>query len=245
MLRGMFCLLLVLVVLPACPGCKAKEARHAGFAKSELMSHDPTLPFNKVWRAPGFDLKTYNKLYIAPVNTDYMLSISDWQKGERKAQIEKDIKEIGQYIHGAITKAFNADATGRFAVLDAPGNEPGTLIVEVALTEIVPSKVTLNALGIVMPYGLGLPISAVRAMANDQSSVAIEARLRDANSGAIVAMLADREVEQAAPVTVRAFSWYSHAKRIIDTWAQQFVQIAHRKPGEVVKDADTFTLAPW
>ena len=32
---------------------------------------------------------------------------------------------------------------------------------------------------------------------------------------------------------------------IIDKWAKQFVQIANRKPGEVITDSTAFTLRPF
>ncbi len=58
-------------------------------------------------------------------------------------------------------------------------------------------------------------------------------------------MVADREAEQLAIVSVRGMTWYSHAKTMIDQWARQFVQVANRKPGEKVEDTEAFTLKPW
>jgi hypothetical protein len=58
-------------------------------------------------------------------------------------------------------------------------------------------------------------------------------------------MLADREAEQKAVVSVRGLTWYSHAQAIISQWATQFVQMSNQKPGEVIKDSDPFTLQPW
>ena len=58
-------------------------------------------------------------------------------------------------------------------------------------------------------------------------------------------MVADREAEQQAAVSVRGLTWYSHAHSIIGTWADQFVKTANRKPGETVEDTKSFTLKPW
>jgi hypothetical protein len=82
-------------------------------------------------------------------------------------------------------------------------------------------------------------------VADDESSVAFEGRLRDAATNEVVGTVADREAQQYAPVSVRGLTWYSHAETIIDDWARQFVQVASRKPGETVKDTDAFTLKPW
>jgi hypothetical protein len=46
-------------------------------------------------------------------------------------------------------------------------------------------------------------------------------------------MAADREQGKIAPVNPRALTWYGEANVIIDEWADQFVQTANRRPGEV------------
>jgi hypothetical protein len=225
-------------------GCKAQPAKDAGFVDGASMSKDPALPFNRVWFKSGFDFASYTKLHVAPVNTSYMLKMTDWQKGERKEDIEKDLARLATYSQEAIKKAFRDDPRHRFEVVDAPAGDPKTLVLEMALTEVVPSKVALNALGYA-PFFIGLGITAMRTVAKDVSSVAMEARVHAADSGEIVAMFADREQQQLAPVSVRGWTWYSHAETIIRQWATQFVQVATRKPGEKVKDTDPFTLQPW
>jgi hypothetical protein len=233
-----------LAALICTAGCKAQPAKDAGFVDSKAMKKDPTLPFNKVWIKPGFEFSSYSKLYIAPVNTAYMLKMTDWQKGERKEDIEKDVAKLGTYTQEALKKAFRDDPKHRFEVVESPTEDPRTLVLEMALTEVVPSKVVLNALGYA-PFFIGLGITAVRAVAQDVSSVAMEARVRDAGSGEVVAMIADREQEQMAVVSVRGLTWYSHAETIVRHWAGQCVQFANRKPGETIKDTDPFTLQPW
>jgi hypothetical protein len=225
-------------------GCKAEEAKSTGFTDAKLMARDPQLPFQKAWWKPGVDFRKYKKVYVADVNTAYMLKNTTWQNGERQGDIEKDVKYLADYTKVTIEKSLREDPKHRFQVIDAPSNEGDTLAVEVAITEVVPSKVVLNALGYA-PFGVGIAITAVRFVAKDQSSAAFEARVRDGASGEVIAMAADRESEQFAPISVRGLTWYSHAKTIIDHWARQGVLVANRKPGETVKPADTFTLQPW
>lgn len=224
--------------------CKAKPAKPAGFADDTLMSPDKSLPFHKAWHKPGHDGSKYKLLYVAPVNTSYMLQTTDWQKGERKDQITKDVARLGDYAQNAMKKAFRADKDKRFTVVDDRPNTPDALIFEMALIEVVPSKVTLNALGYA-PFFVGTALTVVRGLANDVSSTAFEARVRDAATGEIVAMYADREQQQTAPISVRGLTWYSHAEVAISQWAAQFVQLANRKDGQRIKDSDPFTLMPW
>jgi hypothetical protein len=225
-------------------GCKAKEAKSTGFTTADMMDKDPNIPFHKVWRKPGTDWSKYHKVYVAPVNTEYMLKMTDWEKGERKDQIESDVKDLAVFTKETIEKEFREDPEHHFQVLDAPSRDADALDFQVAITEIVPSKVVLNALGFA-PFGIGLGITAVRMVAHDESSAAFEARVLDGSTQEVIAMAADREAEQFAPISVRGLTWYSHAKTMIGQWAKQFVQIANRKPGEAVKDTDAFTLKPW
>jgi hypothetical protein len=231
-------------LLLAAAGCTVKEAPSAGFVDKSKMETDPTLPFQRVWIKPGFDKSRYTKLYVAPVNTSYMLQMTKWQEGIKKDDIEKDVAKLAVFTQDTIKKAFREDPKQRMEILESSPNSPDALVIEMALIEVVPSKVVLNALGYA-PFGIGLAITAVRGLADDVSSVAIEARLRDAATREIVAMIADREIEQRAIVSVRGLTWYSHAQAIITNWANQFVEIANRKPDETVKGAGRFTLKPW
>jgi hypothetical protein len=235
------CVVGVMLVLV---GCKAKPAQSVGFADAQLMKADRSVPFQKFWRKPDVEWERYRKVYVADVNTDYMLTLTEWQKGERKKEITKDVRDLGVYTREAIKKAFREDPNHRFEVLDAPTNDSRALVFEMALIEVVPSKVMLNALGYA-PFGVGLGLKALRAIGNDKSTVAFEARLRDAGTGNVVMLAADREAEQAAVADLRALTWYSHAQGIVNDWSKQFVRVVAAKPGEKIKDTDGFRLLPW
>lgn len=47
------------------------------------------------------------------------------------------------------------------------------------------------------------------------------------------------------PIDLTRLTWYGPAKSVMDRWAEQFVQIANRKPGEVVTDPVPLTLRPF
>jgi hypothetical protein len=225
-------------------GCKAGPAKNAGFVDPRLMTHDKTLPFQEVWKKPGFDFANYSKIYVSTVDTSHMLAETDWQKGDRKDQFTSDIATLARYTQSAVKKTFSDDPKKHFTVLDSPTHDADELIFNISLIEVVPSKIVLNALGYA-PFFIGTGITAVRSVAQDRSTVAFEARILDAKSGDTVVMLADREAEQAAVVSVRGLTWYSHAQSIISHWASQFVQMANQKPGEIIKPSDPFTLQPW
>jgi hypothetical protein len=239
-------LLVVLAAALASAGClqKAKPAQPAGFIPPENLEKPTDLPFQKAWRSlPNWD--RYTEIYIAPFNTDHLREMTWWEKLERGEKVKQDAEELALYAQTTFREAFANDPKHRFRVVDLPG--PNSLMAEIALTEVVPNKIVLDALG----YAAGPAVGAAgTAAANVQtvtthSTVAFEARMRDGASKEIVAMFADREQEKYFPVNLKDLTWYGHAKSIIKEWANQFVKIANQQPGEIIKDSPLFDLKPW
>jgi hypothetical protein len=225
-------------------GCKAAPAPSVGFADPKSMKNDPNVPFDRFWHKPGLDWNHYDAIYIEEVNTSYMLQMTTWQKGERQGDIEKDVHTLAQYTRDAIKKAFREDPKHHFKVFDVPSHDEHSVVLEMALIEVVPSKVLLNALGYA-PFFVGTGLTVVRTLANDKSFAAFELRVRDASTGEVIVLAADREAEQFAPVDLRGLTWYSDAEGIIDDWSHQFVKIANAKAGEKIEGSDRFRLLPW
>jgi hypothetical protein len=103
----------------------------------------------------------------------------------------------------------------------------------------------LNAIKIAGPYGSGLAAMGLERGTQAQSTVAFEARIKDTSSGNTLAMCADREYATVRPIDLKGFTWYGNSEDIIKEWAKQFVEIANRRPGQVVKPASPFSLKPW
>ena len=73
-------------------------------------------------------------------------------------------------------------------------------------------------------------------------SVAIEGRIRDAQSGEVIFAFADRESDKAAAVSAADLTWHYHAKEIADDWARQFVELSDTGPEHKVEDSSPFTF---
>ncbi|WP_367026834.1 DUF3313 family protein [Methylococcus sp. ANG] len=253
-LRGIF----VLSLAAAAAGCSSLQsasdtakaaavepAPDAGFiAHPERQTKRADLPFQKVWIKPGFDKSGYRELVVAPVNTQYMMEM-DWLHNLSSAawvsDVKSDIAELGHYFHDQVVKAFKEDPKHRFKVIERAGQhkEPA-LRLELALIEIDPSMPVLHALSWAGPIGTGSAAGAV-----NQRRAAFEGRLRDLRTGEVVATFADRDMADVGPLDLTRLTWYGPAKGIMDRWAEQFVQIANRKPGEVVTDPTAFTVRPF
>ncbi|MHC4223717.1 MAG: DUF3313 family protein [Planctomycetota bacterium] len=232
------------VVAAALIGCKSAPAKPAGFVDSSRLQKLDDLPFHLAWRNPEGDFAPYNKIYIAPVDTSHLLQMDWWQGGEAGAasDFEKDVVEIAEGIRKHLKKVFNEAPEGvenRYTVVEEPKGAD-TLVLEFAIVQIIPSKASLEAAGWVMPFGSGILLGQF-----NKSTAAMEGRFLDANSKKILLAFADREGEQMRPVDLAGFTWYSHAKGIMEDWAVQLIKVANQKPGQVIEDTKTYTIAPW
>ena len=222
---------------------KAKPAAGTGYVPMQQLAKNPNLPFDKAWIRQGVDWRRYRTIYIAPVNTDYLMRAKWWQESIRAGQMQQDVQHMASFMRAQFIEAFQNDPHHRLRVVMSP--ERGSLTLALALTELVPGKVLLNAIKIAGPYGSGLAAGALERGAEAQSTVAFEARLKDSDTGQTVAMIADREYATVRPIDLKGFTWYGNAEDIVKQWAKQFVQIANRRPGEIIKPASTFSLKPW
>jgi hypothetical protein len=222
---------------------KAPAATDTAFVSGQQLTKRADLPFDQAWIKQGVDWRRFRTIYIAPVNTDYLMQANWWQQNLRADQMQQDVNLIATFMRTKFIRAFQNDPNQRFRVVMAP--ERGSLTLKLALTELVPSDVMLNAIKIAGPYGSGVAAAVLERATNAQSTVAFEAKVNDTNTGETVAMFADREYAVTRPIDLRGLTWYGNAEDIIATWSTQSVAIANRQPGEIVKPASTFSLMPW
>ena len=180
-------ILLTALLIPAFLGCRAKPAPDSGFLQDpKLMQPLAGIPYNRIWINPKYHDKTYHEIYVAPVNTDYVMAENVWEQAtmatSNKADVAKNIKMLADYQRNAYIKACEKDPKMHFKVVDKPG--PNTLILEMAIIQLVPSKAELQALGLVPVMGVGVGVTAVEIGASsatkseDQGKgvIAMEAR---------------------------------------------------------------------
>ncbi|MEF3697871.1 DUF3313 domain-containing protein [Desulfolutivibrio sp.] len=241
--------LFVLLMIFALAGCQSSSMRAApaagtGFVPMSELAPNPDLPFNKAWFKAGVDFSSYHSVYVPGVNTHYMLQGSSWWQSKIHGdQMQQDAQTVAAYMRQHLIDAIKNDPKKRFQVADAAG--PGVLVLDVALTELVPSDPVVAALTMAAPYGSGIAVEAAARKAGDVATVAFEARLIDGGTGDTIAMFADRETAKAAYIDFNALTWYSEAHVIIGEWSTQFVAVLERQPGEVVKPAPSFSILAW
>lgn len=231
----------------SCTALKAKEAPDSGFLESteQMEEHRERFPFNKVWLKDYSEnyYDKYTEIMIAPVDTGHMLEM-DWTDklslaGEKR--VKKDAVAAGKYLRDQFVKAIEKSEEKRFVLVDKAG--PKTLILEMALVELVPTKAWLNVAG--NAGGFFVPGAGAATGLASSGSVAIEGRLRDGGTGEVVAMFKDREKDQASPIGLQDYTWYHHSKNAAEDWAKQFTKILETKADDKVADSRPFTLRMW
>jgi hypothetical protein len=214
---------------------RATPGEDAGFTESsDKMKQDPNRPFNRIWYDPKLSSTHFTSVYVAPVNTDYLKAMSWWDQSSAASlgtDRDKDVKEIAEYFRASAQKAFKEDPKHRYEVVDAPTDN--TLILEMAIIELVPSKVWLNTM------------TQLFVGAWNHGTVAFEARVRDGKTQEIIAAFADRQHGDTAIVSTADYSWWAHAHKVMDDWSQVMVTSANASPEEKVTNSAPFDPTPW
>lgn len=217
----------------AAGGCKASTAPDAGFISNpEVLRPDDTMPFDAVWFKEGVDLSHFKTVYIAPVDTTHLLKLDWWDKtniapGDQESQAQ----ELGEYFRNEVKEQFSDADANKYTVVDTPGDD--TLVVELALVEVVPTKVWLNAIGYILAGAL------------DQGVTAFEGRFRDGKTKEVIAEFKDREYGQMDVVSLADFEWCRHSRHTVEVWGDDLEEICYGAPGGSISGMSTVTLRPW
>lgn len=201
-------------------------------------------PFDRVWVKPGVQKEDYDYIVISPVNTQYLMENTGWKAANPgNIDLENSAREMAQYTEETFREAFRNDERPGVKLASNPG--PRTIVLELAIVELVPSKAALGALGLAAPAAGMIAVGVGSKVASGRPSVAIEGRLKDGATGETVFMFADREESQFRIIDLKSVTWWGHAKDIIKDWADQCVQLAKTPKDYQVKDRGSFTLSPW
>jgi hypothetical protein len=201
---------------------------------------------DEVWVTPAVRGKAahelFSKVYFAPVSTGRLKQQGWWasQSSIKQQQLEGDARELARHFNQALVTAARNDPSRRLTVVSQPG--PDTLTVEMAITELVPAKAYWNAgataAGFVVP-GAGLLSAA------GSGSIAIEGRMRDGNTGAVIATFRDRMKDKVAMVNIDSYTWYGGSEANLDEIAVKTARVLNANPGEVVSQSSPITLITY
>ena len=201
---------------------------------------------DQVWVAPEYRgkpaSKQFTKVYFAPVSTGNLSRQGWWasQSAITQRQLETDARKLARHFNRALSSAARNHPGRSLAVVSQAG--PDTLIVETAITELIPAKAYWNAAataaGFVVP-GAGLLSAA------GSGTITIEGRLRDGNNGKVAATFRDRMRDKMAVVNVNSYTWYGGSEANLEETATNIASVLNAKPGNVVNEPSPITLVAF
>jgi hypothetical protein len=198
-------------LLAGCASTKpAPPQRYSGFLEDYSIltpregSDGAALRFVK----PGVRFGQFEQLIIDPVIVYYGV-------GTGLHDIPKqDLETLANHLYSALVSQLGAD----YPLVQRPG--PDVLRIQVALTEVEPSDVVLNAMSSAMPVR---PVSEVKELTTGTQafvgSAGIEAKIVDSASGQLLAAAVDRR--QGGKRLEDAQGGWGDVLAAFDYWARQ------------------------
>ena len=215
---------------------KASPAPPSPFLEHpQLMGRDPgRTPFDKVWRNPSpaawERVSGFDRVVIMPVNITYVQV-----PPRRRAEVVK----MAAFMQAQFQKEFAQG--GFYRVVSHPG--PKTLELQMALVELKPTNVPGN----VVSTGASVvaPGANLVGQVFTHGTIAFEAKLRNGQTGGLLAEYADREFDKLSLFSFRDYDPYAHNRRAVMDWAKQMKALATMPVGEKVPGAMRLTLNPF
>ena len=227
---------------------RADPAPDSGFiqTKEQIGEWKDRAPVHKIWfkdrEAFYKNRDKYKKILFRPVTTHFLIEGGWWHNLNTadKEDYRKEVEEMAAYIKQTFEEAFRDDPNKRFTVVDVADKE--TIVYAFALTELIATKAHINAAGTAL--GLLVPGGGI-VKTTAKGSIAIEANIYDGGTNELLVAWADREQDRSALFSFSDFSWYSHARDTVNTWAEQLVEGYNTPIDHKVEDRSVFTLNPF
>ncbi len=219
------------------------------FVDGDAMTHDDRVPVRRVWKDPSAVMSRYDKIVIADVRTDLQIDKSWMEHNGASALMgheDKDLKELAVYMKKSFSDAI-AKGPCRMTLAQAGG--PGTVSLELAIVKVVANKPVLevgSTVGMAIAKPITLCLIPVKSVISNEthsplaSYIAIEGKIRDAQTGKVLIMFTADSYEDPALLDANKYvSAYSNVRSIVDRWGSQLVKMINARPletGEKVEE---------
>ena len=199
--------LYALVVTLGCSSTSVPTIERNHFRETAWVSELKKDPFHHAWYDHTVDWEDFKGMYVTPVNYASLREQTWWNTVSFKQDSEEAVIEVARYVQHAIKKALADNPTHKLQVVNEPG--PDTVVIDLALVELVPTKAWSHSLG------------SISSQSMMHESVAVEVRVREGETGRVIAVLMDRQVGKQELVNMTEAAWSSHIHSIADDWANQ------------------------
>ncbi len=179
------------------------------------------------------------RIYIAPVRTQALRPISKKLAATEYTRLRpQQTQEIAQALRTEFARALTTGPGAAYQLALNPAKD--ALHLELNLIELDPTSAKGNITKTVVKYTLS-PIASMGVGLFTGGRIAIEGRVRDGTTHAILFQFADREKDKATIYNARDYMALGHARRTAREWAEQFATFLRTPAGKV---KDSFFLTP-
>lgn len=189
--------------------------------KVDMNQRVQRLPFEHSWRDPKTDITKYKNIVVRPVNMSYLRS-EKWEDSKsayipNKRAYLRRTNALARYWNKSLNKSFKSPVCMFYKTTDT--NAPGTLILEIALTEV-----KFDRAGPPAGNATPLPTGSVTTVITGLPVCAFEARVRDASTGKLVSTAADRRGPLITMLSSTKETFTKPNERICDDWSDQLMK---------------------
>jgi hypothetical protein len=175
---------------------------------AETSGRIARLPFDHSWRAASADVGRYKNIVVRPVTTKW-LRAEQWEDSVSEFMPDRKhyVKQCGVLARSwttSLKKAFSSPVCSYY-ITDST-SQPGTLILEVALTEV----------------NFGRPPAGV-------GNMAFEARVKDAATGKYIAIAADRRATISKFAGLDKGNFTKANQELVNEWSQQLMEASNKE----------------
>lgn len=223
----------LLVVGCASSPTTAESYQPSGFLSAATYSQLQPAPDGsgaEVYRKPGFNLKSYNKVMLDPIKVWYR------DDAEYKGIDPNELKTLTDYFSQSLLKALQP----AYPVVNKPG--AGVLRVRIAVTSLKPTDTGMSVVTLVVPYAAVADVASGGGTGSAPylGDAAIEAEFRDSASNELLAAYVDKRVGKKYDIDMKegvgsavskgmdsytkAYSTWGYAQQAFDYWANKLRQ---------------------
>jgi hypothetical protein len=201
------------------------------------------IPFRHAWIAPQETPIPYTSIYVKPVRTD-LFPKDMWLRSRGLAvsseeEFTRDAEVIARYFRIRLLSELKATSSQRFAVVETPNDQ--SLILEIALTELVLSEPLIRVAALAVPFpGVDLALSTIT-----DPHVSFAARFTSPDGKHLIATAADRRFPPVRLIDLNKLRARSSAREIIAHWARQLAQSIQLNEFKKVEGNTWFAILPW
>ncbi len=183
------------------------------------------LPFAHGWRDPAVDMTKYKYIVVRPVTTAYLRS-EQWEQSKsslvkNKAAYQKRCVALASYWNKSLAKSFTSPLCMFYKTTDT--SHPGTLVLEIALTEVRFNQSIPNN------DSTQIPSDGIISAVTGPPTCAFESRTRDAATGRLVTTAADRRGPVIKILGIEDTTLARPNEAICDEWSQQMMQRSNQE----------------